>query len=247
MSLEFFLIVFVALGLGGVVKGAIGLGLPIVAIPVLAAFLGVPHALAIIMVPLVVTNAWQIWQYRHERGETPFLAPLVLSGLAGIGLGTWALTELPVNALSLTLATIVTLYIVMTLAKPQLALSPKRGRRLAPGVGFVGGVLQGATGISAPVTVTFMHALRLERGPFIFAVSVMFVSWALVQSASLAVAGVLTPFRLVEGVLALVPIALGMPIGNWLAKKASRRTFERIIVGILAVMAVRLFQTGLGF
>lgn len=247
MSLDFFLIVFVALGLGGVVKGAIGLGLPIVAVPVLAAFLGVPHALAIIMAPLIVTNAWQIWQYRHERADAPFLAPLVVCGLAGIALGTWALTELPVNTLSLTLATIVTLYIGLTLAKPHVTLSPTRGRRIAPGVGFVGGVLQGATGISAPVTVTFIHALRLERGPFIFAVSVMFVCWALVQSASLAIAGVLTPLRLLEGILALVPIALGMPLGNWLAKKASRKAFERLIIGILAVMAVRLFQTGLGF
>lgn len=246
MSLEILLIVFLALGLGGAVKGAIGLGLPIVAIPVLAAFLGVPHALAIMMTPLVVTNAWQIWHYRHARGDQPFLAPLVVYGLVGIALGTWALTELPAAALALTLATLVTLYIVLTLAKPHIALSAKRGRRLAPGVGFVGGVLQGATGISAPVTVTFMHALRLERPPFIFAVSVMFLSWALVQSASLAIAGVLTPFRLLEGLVALVPIALGMPVGNWLAGKLPRKAFERIIIGILALMALRLFQTGLG-
>lgn len=246
MSLDFFLIVFVALGLGGVVKGAIGLGLPIVSIPALAAFLGVPHALAIIMTPLVVTNAWQIWQYRHARTDQPFLAPLVGSGLVGIALGTWALTELPAEALSLTLAGLVTIYIALSLAKPHVALAPKVGRRIAPFVGFVGGVLQGATGISAPVTVTFMHALRLERAPFIFAVSVMFLSWALVQSTSLAVAGVLTPVRLLEGLVALVPIALGMPLGNWLAGKLSRKAFERIIIGILAVMALRLFQTGLG-
>ncbi|GGK40025.1 sulfite exporter TauE/SafE family protein [Salinarimonas ramus] len=247
MSLDFFLIVFLALGLGGVVKGAIGLGLPIVSIPVLAAFLGVPHALAVIVVPLVVTNAWQIVQYRAERPDAPFLLPLVLSGLVGIALGTWALAELPVETLSLTLATIVTVYIATVLAKPTFTLSPKAGRRLAPLVGIVGGTLQGATGISAPVTVTFIHAMRLTRGPFIFAVSVMFLAFSIVQGIVLAVAGFLDWWRLVEGVLALAPIALGMPLGNALAKRLSRRAFERLIVAILAVMAVRLFQTGLGF
>ncbi|MGJ3264204.1 MAG: sulfite exporter TauE/SafE family protein [Salinarimonas sp.] len=246
MSLEFFLIVFLALGLGGVVKGAIGLGLPIVSIPVLAAFIGVPHALAVIMVPLIVTNAWQIRQYRAERPDAPFLVPLVAAGLVGIVLGTWALTELPVDVLSLTLATIVTIYIATILLKPTVTLSPEAGRRIAPFAGLVGGALQGATGISAPVTVTFIHAMRLTRGPFIFAVSVMFLAFSLVQAASLAVAGVLTPVRLAEGVLALLPIALGMPLGNALARRLSRRAFERLIVVILAVMALRLFQTGLG-
>lgn len=246
MSLESFLVVFLALGLGGVVKGAIGLGLPIVSIPVLAAFLGVPHALAVVMVPLVVTNAWQIWQYRAERPDAPFLAPLVIAGLVGIVIGTWALTALPVEVLSLTLATIVTLYIATVLAKPAVTLSPKAGLRIAPYAGLVGGALQGATGISAPVTVTFIHAMRLTRGPFIFAVSVMFLAFSLAQAAALAVAGVLTPGRLAEGVLALLPIALGMPLGNALARRLSRRAFERLIVAILAVMALRLYQTGLG-
>ncbi len=246
MSLDFLLIVCLALGLGGVVKGAIGLGLPIVSIPVLAAFLGVPHALAIIVTPLVVTNMWQIRQYRSERIDTPFLWPLVWAGLVGIVLGTWALTELPVEVLSLTLAGIVMVYIATILAKPTIALSPAAGRRTAPYVGLVGGVLQGATGISAPVTVTFMHAMRLERAPFIFAVAWMFMVFALVQGIALAVAGVLTPMRLAEGFLAIGPVALGMPVGNWLARKLSRKTFERLIVAILAVMALRLFQTGLG-
>lgn len=248
MSLDpgFVLVVACALGLGGMVKGAIGLGLPIVSIPVLAAFLGVPHALAIIMVPLVVTNAWQIRQYHAHRTRAAFLRPLVGSGLFGIALGTWALTELPVSVLSLTLATIVTVYIATILSKPTVALSERTGLRIAPLIGLVGGTLQGATGISAPVTVTYLHAMRLAREPFIYAVSVMFFAFALVQSASLWVAGVLTPVRLLEGAVALIPIALGMPVGNWLARKLSRKAFERFIVILLAVMAVRLFQTGLG-
>lgn len=247
MSLEFILIVALALGLGGMVKGAIGLGLPIVSIPVLAAFLGVPHALAIIVTPLVVTNLWQMLQYRRDRPRATFLWPLVGTGLVGIVLGTWALTELPVEALSLTLATIVTIYIATILLKPAFTLTSATGFRLAPIVGLVGGTLQGATGISAPVTVTYLHAMRLERAPFIYAVSVMFFAFAVIQGAALAVAGVLTPIRLLEGAAAVVPIALGMPVGNWLATKLSRKAFERLIVGILAVMAVRLFQTGLGF
>lgn len=247
MSLEFILVVLLALGLGGFVKGAIGLGLPLVGVPALAAFLGVPHALAIMMVPLIVTNLWQVWQYRHRRERAGFLVPLVLVGLLGIAIGTWLLTALPVEALSLTLAVTMTLYIALSLAKPTLTLPPKAGKRFAPIVGLVGGTLQGATGISAPVTVTFIHAMRLEREPFVFAVSAMFLAWAICQALALWIAGVLTPPRLVEGAIALVPIVLFMPLGNMAAKRLSRRAFEKAILVLLALMAVRLFQTGLGF
>jgi uncharacterized membrane protein YfcA len=57
-----------ALGLGGFVKGATGMGLPLVSVPALAAYLGVPHTLAILTVPLIVTNGWQVWRYFADRG-----------------------------------------------------------------------------------------------------------------------------------------------------------------------------------
>ena len=40
-------------------------------------------------------------------------------------------------------------------------------RRFGPLVGFVGGTLQGAAGISAPVSITFLNAIKLPRLTFI--------------------------------------------------------------------------------
>lgn len=240
------LLVGAALGLGGVVKGALGLGLPLVTVPALAAFLGVPHALAVMMVPLVLTNAWQVWHVRGDRAGTRFLVPLIGLGMVGVAIGTWGLTFLPVEALSLALAGMVGLYIALYLLKPDVVLSPGMGLKLAPWVGLFGGSLQGATGISAPITVTFVHALGFERRTFVFAVSAMFLVLTLVQLGSLTVAGIMTWERFLQGWIALAPIALGMPIGTWAASKLSRRAFERVVLALLAVMALRLLQTGLG-
>src|SRR5690606_4573999 len=69
MSPESLVLIAVALGAGAIVKGATGMGLPLIAVPALAASFGVPHALAIMTVPILVTNIWQIWRYRaHIRG-----------------------------------------------------------------------------------------------------------------------------------------------------------------------------------
>ncbi len=114
--MEFWLVVVAALGLGGFVKGATGMGLPLVSVPALAAFLGVPHTLAILTVPLIVTNGWQVWRYFSHRHGTAFLTWLLPAGAVGIGIGTWALTALPVRTLSLVLAALVVSYIALHLA-----------------------------------------------------------------------------------------------------------------------------------
>jgi uncharacterized protein len=241
LNLEFLLIVAAALGLGGFIKGATGMGLPLVSVPALAAFLGVPHALAILTVPLIITNAWQAWRFFPHRGGTGFLKRLLPAGAVGIGLGTWALANLRVETLSLALALLILIYIGLHLTRPNLRIPGRIAPALSPGVGLVAGLLQGSTGISAPVSITFLHALRLTPQAFVFAVSALFLLFASVQLVTLALAGIMTWRRFLEGLIALLPIVLAMPIGAWASSLLSRRAFDRIILLLLAAMALKLF------
>jgi hypothetical protein len=58
-----------ALALGGFVKGVAGAGMPIVAIPVLASFLDVQSAVAVMVLPVIVTNVMQVVRFRGEAAE----------------------------------------------------------------------------------------------------------------------------------------------------------------------------------
>ena len=66
------LVMVLALAAGAVVKGASGMGLPLIALPVITAFFGLQHAIGLMVIPLIVTNAWQVWRFRGEAG-TPAL------------------------------------------------------------------------------------------------------------------------------------------------------------------------------
>jgi uncharacterized membrane protein YfcA len=243
MSAEALVFIVIALGAGAIVKGATGLGLPLIATPVLAATLGLPHAVAVMVVPLVVTNAWQAWTYRgHARGLT-FLPGLLATGVAGIALGTWLLTALPERALAGALVVMIAAYVGLRLARPDLTLGMGAARLMAPAVGLAAGALQGATGISGPVGVTFVHAMRLARDAHIIAVSAMFLVFALAQVPALALAGLLDWPRIMEGVVALVPIALLMPVGNRLARLLRPAVFDHLVLAILALIALQLAVT----
>ena len=234
------LLVFAALGLGGFVKGATGIGLPLVSIPALVGLLGVPHTLALLTVPLLVTNAWQVWRFYPHRDGTGFLLLLVPAGMIGVGIGTWALTKLPLQLLSLTLAGLIVFYIGLHLTRPHFRVPQAHRGALSAAVGLVAGALQATTGISGPVSVTFIHALGLTRDAFVFAVSVMFLLFTVTQLGALTATGLMGWRHLLEGCLALVPITIMMPLGSRAAALLSREAFDRLILALLAVIALKL-------
>lgn len=231
-----------ALAAGAVVKGATGMGLPLVALPVLTSVFGLQHAVGLMTIPLIVTNAWQVWRFRAASGHDrlAFIPLFLVGGAVGIGIGTWALTALPERILTLALGVILLSYVALRLATPHWSLGPAAARRLGPLAGAGGGILQGATGISAPIGVTFIHAMALDRDAHVFAVSAMFLLFATVQLPALWVAGVMRPDWMVQGLLALVPILLFMPLGQWLGGKLSRKAFDRMILIFLGAIGLKM-------
>jgi uncharacterized membrane protein YfcA len=233
-------VIFTFFMLGGIMKGATGLGMPLFAVPATAAFFDVPFAIAMLMVPVLVTNLWQVWQYRGHAAGLNYLPRLVVFAVVGILIGTWLLTTLPTGYLSLALGISTILYILLRLARPDLAIGPAAARRWAPAVGVVAGVLQGATGVSAPVSVTFASGMRLSRPQFVLTVSTLFLAFALTQLPALSLAGVLTWQRALYSTLALLPVLIGMPIGGWLTKRMSMPAFDRLILIVLGGIAIKL-------
>jgi uncharacterized membrane protein YfcA len=242
MDLTAISVMFVALMLGAIAKGATGMGLPLIALPVLASFLGLPHAIGLMLVPVILTNLVQAWQCREHRSSPRLrFMPLFLVGCAiGMMAGTAVLVALPERALEIVLGSILLGYLVLRLSNPHFAVSTEQAQKFGPYVGAAGGVLQGATGISAPIGVTFIHAMGLDRGVHLFAVSAMFLCYTLVQLPSLVVAGVMKPEWLVEGVFALIPMALFMPVGLWLGQKMSQKVFNTVILWFLAIIGAKM-------
>lgn len=246
MPLENLLVMALALGAGGLVKGAAGMGLPLVALPILAAFLGVQHAVALMCFPIIITNFWQTWRLRTFMREADFVPAMTVGGAAGMLIGTWFIVTLPEGALSVTLALIVLAYVGLRLASPHFILPKALGQRLAPGIGLGAGMLQGATGIASPLSVTFIHAMRLSRGAHVYAVSTTFLLYTMVQVPALFVAGVMTWPIVLEGLVAIVPALALMPVGNWLAGRISQTVFDRVVMGLLVIVALQLVWKSFG-
>jgi uncharacterized protein len=233
-------IILIAMVVGGFVKGATGQGLPQIAIPVMASFLGVEHAVVVMAVPGVIANGWLLWTHRSHLRQTRDLPAILATGVFGSVAGTVLLTTLDDRILSLALASVIVLYVVFFLAHPSFSLRPTVTRYSSPPVGLAAGLLQGSTGVSGPLVSTYVHALRLDKETYVLSVATVFLVFSVVQTAALTILGLYTESRLGESLLALVPIMIMLPIGTRLTHGLSRRAFDLMILAVLVASGARL-------
>lgn len=238
--MEFFYI-FLSFALGGILKGATGAGAPVVAIPIIALFYDVPTAVTIFVIPNILSNLWQAWSYRKDQLPSALSYRFAGTGIVGAIAGTYMLAYLPTDLLTMMIAVAVTGYIAFRLTKPEWVLEYATALRIVVPVGSVAGVLQGSLGISAPISLTFLNAMKLDRNQFIATVSLFFVSMALIQLPFLVGLGLMTSERFWISCLALVPMIGCMPIGSFLARYVPRSVFDKLILAMLALIALKLF------
>ncbi|MEC8153679.1 MAG: TSUP family transporter, partial [Pseudomonadota bacterium] len=137
-------------------------------------------------------------------------------------------------------AIVIGLYLVFRLFRPTAKLALGPATWLSAPVGFVAGILQGASGVSAPVSVTFLSIIRLDRETFIVTIAVFFVAMGVVQAPTLIAMGLLDWRTSGLSLLAVLPLLAGMPLGEAIIRRVSRQWFDRLIMLVLAVMAVML-------
>ncbi|MEZ5889870.1 MAG: sulfite exporter TauE/SafE family protein [Xanthobacteraceae bacterium] len=233
-------IAILGLCLGGLLKGATGAGGPIIAIPILAMYFDVPLAVTIFVMPNLLTNLWQSWTYRKHQLPPRFVILFAGGGGIGAGIGTVLLANLPAAALTTTVAVAVYAYLLFRILHPDWVLPYALAERLAFPASALAGALGGAVGVSAPVSLTFLNAMRLTRPQFIATISIFFIMMGVVQVPMLIAYNFLDWTRFMLSVGAIVPVLAFMPVGAWLARHVSPAVFDRIVLILLAAIAARL-------
>lgn len=238
------LTIVVALGLGGFVKGATGSGAPLVAVPVIAAFYDVRFAIVVMVLPNIVLNVMQVWTYRSHLKWQGLALWMSLGAVPGMVIGTLLLSRLPAEALKLGLGAILVIYLVLRLVDPDFAIGRRTALRLSFPTGVLGGILQGAAGMSGPLAMLFLSTQSLARPVFIATVSTFYLTNSLIQAPALWAEGLLTAQGMALSAIALVPVLVAMPLGSRVGRRMSTQTFNHWILVLIAVLAVRLLWRG---
>jgi uncharacterized membrane protein YfcA len=232
--------ILIAFALGGILKGATGAGAPIVTIPVIAAFFDVRIAVIIMVIPNLLTNIGQLYQYRKTILPSFFTISFALGGGIGAFLGTILLVNLPIKILTLSVACLVIIYILLKLAVPSWKLNYKKAKKLVFLMGTGGGVLQGSAGLSAPISITFLNSMKLDRNQFIPTISVYFGVMSIFQMPTLYYYDFLNLETIIISCASTIVLMAFMPLGSWVAKSVTKETFDKITLILLGFIALRI-------
>jgi uncharacterized membrane protein YfcA len=232
--------ILVAFSLGGILKGATGAGAPIITIPVIAAFYDVRIAVIIMVIPNLLTNIGQLYQFRKTILPKFFTLSFAIGGGIGAFLGTILLVNLSIKILTLSVAFIVIVYILLKLLVPSWKLAYEKAKKLVFLMGSLGGILQGTAGLSAPISITFLNSMKLERNQFIPTISVYFGVMSIFQMPTLYYYNFLNLEIILVSCISTLVLLSFMPIGSWIAKSVSKESFDKITLILLGFIAFRI-------
>ncbi len=112
-------------------------------------------------------------------------------------------------------------------------------------MGAGGGVLQGSAGLSAPISITFLNSMKLERNQFIPTISVYFGVMSIFQMPILYFYDFLDIQITLVSIMSTIVLMCFMPLGSWIAKSISKETFDKVTLILLGFIALRIIYLNL--
>jgi uncharacterized membrane protein YfcA len=230
-----------ALFFGGLVKGAIGFGLPVFTNSILFVFMAPQKVVVLMSIPILLTNllnvliGWKEWpNFRH-------VIPCFLAGFASVPAGVYFLSKSDPGIIRIFLAGVVFVYLGVHRRIPKMESFDGR-IRTALGVvfGLAVGFTMGATDITGPVHGIYLAMFLWPKEIFIFVINAFNALTAASLSGTLLFRGEYTLTSLSQIRLAMIPIASGFFAGMFLRGRISQQMFYRMVRGILFCIAVSL-------
>src|SRR5437868_11616624 len=146
----------------GFVKGVIGLGLPTVAMGLLAVSMPPAQAIAIVIVPAIVTNIWQTFGGPYLRDIFRRLWPLLIGTAVGIWLNAGSLTGSYARYTTIALGLLLAINAVIGLCKFDFTVARQNEKWVGGMVGLITGMISAATGVQVIPSVPFLQAIGRE-------------------------------------------------------------------------------------
>jgi uncharacterized membrane protein YfcA len=228
--------------LAGFVKGTIGLGLPTVAMGLLATRMPPAQALAIVIVPAIVTNIWQTFVGPYLRDIVRRLWPLMIGTVIGILSGAGLMTGPYAHYGTVVLGVLLVIYAIIGLTKVKFSVARPHEKWLGGIVGLVTGVISAATGVQVIPSMPFMQAIGMEKDELVQALGVFFTTATVALAFNLTGAGLLNATVALPGGVAMAAAFAGMYLGQVLRARMDADTFRRWF--LIAMMLLGIYLAG---
>jgi uncharacterized protein len=231
---------------GALVKGVTGIGLPMVAVPLMVQVMPVPTAISLLSVPVLSSNLFQL----NDRAEVVHAArrfwALLLVMILGVVAGALLLISLDPHLLEILMGALVIALALFYMAKPEVEISPAHERVASPLVGLAGGLLGGLSSFYGPPLVLYLIALKLPKDRFVLTISLFYFIGQIPLYLMLGASHLFGWSEFLASLALAVPAYFGVQLGQKLRHRLDPALFTRIVLAIQLVSGTSLIWKGLG-
>lgn len=226
--------------LAGFIKGVVGLGLPTVSMGLLAVTMAPSEALAIVIVPAVITNIWQTFVGSYLRDIVRRLWPLLIGTAFGVWLNRGSLTGSYAHYVPIGLGVLLVIYAIIGLSKFAFKVAPRNEKWIGGIVGLITGMISAATGVQVIPSMPFLQAIGMEKDELVQALGVFFTVATVMLSVNLTTSGLLTASSALPGAIAMAGSFAGMFIGQTVRTRMPADAFRRWFLIAMIFLGVYL-------
>ncbi|MBC25612.1 MAG: hypothetical protein CMM41_11185 [Rhodospirillaceae bacterium] len=227
--------VAIAMLAGGFCKGASGISLALVSVSLAAIFVDISTAVALMTVPVLIANIWQVSSNAFVTETWREYKPLYIAILPGVAFGAKVLTSVDPTLISGIVGVLVVAFAFLIYNQPDWYLNPRTARRIRIPVGLTGGVIAGISGLVPPVLI-YMVALKLPKERFICAVGIGYLTAVLALIFFLSSYKFFTLQLLFWSTVASIPMFVGQLVGQGVRRYMDDSLF-RILILILMIFS----------
>ena len=231
--------------LAGFIKGVIGLGLPTVSMGLLAVAMPPSHALAIVIVPAIITNIWQTFAGHYLHDIIRRLWPLMAGTALGIWLNAGMLTGSYARYGTIFLGILLVSYAAIGLRRLVFSVAPRDEKWIGGIVGLITGAIPAATGVQVIPSMPFMQAIGMEKDELVQALGVFFTTATVALAFNLTSAGLLTAATALPGAVAMAASFAGMFIGQAVRNRMRADMFRRWFLISMILLGIYLAGSAL--
>ncbi|MBN8631567.1 MAG: sulfite exporter TauE/SafE family protein [Rhodobacterales bacterium] len=231
----------------GFVKGAVGFAMPMILVSAFAVFLPQHLALAGLILPTLVTNLSQA--FRQGVGPavetTRTYRRFLIATVACIAISAPFADMIPRFVYLLMLGLPITIFAALQLMGKSLAIQLHHRDRAEWGLGVIGGLYGGVSGIWGPPLLVFLLSTGADKLTMIRAQGVVFLIGAVTLLAAHLTTGLLNPQTLGFSAVLCLPALVGLFIGYRVQDRLDQARFRRWTQGLLVVTGLNMVRLAL--
>ena len=233
------IIIILAVLAGGLVKGTLGFGMPMVALPIIAFIIPPTTAMILLCAPIFLTNFLQI-KFRQGVSSYRFL-PMFLSLIIGLIIGARLILEIDVKTITQIIAvSIIFAALVNCFGIKIKNINKNHENTITSLIGFGSGILGGLSTFYGPPMLAYLVAVDLPKEKFVRTVSTMYFIGSFPLYGSLIYYGFATKEDLIFSLILIIPAFIAQQLGTKIRDKFNQKQFRICILITLIILGLSL-------